>query len=82
MPELHLLLGVVQLLFDSLKKDYPEVADTWLKESGVFLDFHNQFNGNNARKLLKSVVNLSSISPGRILASCYFSFIKIFIFNR
>ncbi len=56
LPKLHFLMGVVQHAFNALKKESEETADEWLKKSGVFLDHFQQFNGNNARKLLKSVV--------------------------
>lgn len=63
-PELHLLLGVVQRIFDFLKRDVPEAADEWIKRAGVKLDHYQKFNGNNARKLLKKVDLLRTICPG------------------
>lgn len=34
-PELHLLLGVVQKLFDCLELENTNVATEWIKKSGI-----------------------------------------------
>lgn len=78
-PELHLLLGIVQHLYNSLKKDNEEIAELWLKKAGVYLDYYQQFNGNNARKLLKSTDALISIDPGTFLFSNLKTFMNYFI---
>lgn len=46
-------MGIVNHILGYLKKDFPEVAEDWIKIAGIKLDFRQQLNGNNARKLLK-----------------------------
>lgn len=57
-------MGVVQKIYDSLKKDFPEIAESWLRSSGIQLDHYSRFNGNNARNLLKKVDVLKALDPG------------------
>lgn len=64
-PELHIMTGIVTHLFSKLEQSYPDVADTWLKQSQLkFFHGHKQFNGNTARQLLKQHSVLENIAPG------------------
>ncbi|CAH0563173.1 unnamed protein product [Brassicogethes aeneus] len=65
-PELHLLLGIVQKLYDSLKYEFPEVASEWVRQASIDFDHFGKFNGNNSRNLLKKVDILEIVSPGTI----------------
>lgn len=65
-PELHLLLGVVNTIFNDMMKKFENVALTWAKNCHVQREVHrgsSGFNGNSCRKLLNNVDNLRSICP-------------------
>ncbi|CAH0562926.1 unnamed protein product [Brassicogethes aeneus] len=62
-PELHLLLGITQRIFDDLKRNTPDIAEAWIRKSNLKLDHYQRFNGNNARRLLKTVEDLAKICP-------------------
>ncbi len=63
-PELHLLLGPVNKMFDEMLKIWPG-AEEWSDK--LFLkraEYHGlQFDGNSSRKLLKNVALLKEIAP-------------------
>lgn len=65
-PELHLMIGIVKHLFNCVEKVDPETAEKWLKGAMVQMDYQQQFNGNNARRLLKKIDVLERLSPGFI----------------
>lgn len=76
-PELHLLMGTVQHLFDNLKREHTEIAEQWIKDAGVQVDHYQRFNGNNARKLLKKSYLLENLSPGNKFISVFENFNKV-----
>lgn len=65
-PELHLMIGIVKHLFGYLEKEEPETAEQWMKRAMVQMDHQQQFNGNNARRLLKKIDVLHDLSPGLV----------------
>lgn len=58
-PELHLLLGCVNHLFDHMASGFPAIAETWAKECHVFrVDVYRGtlgFQGNACKKLISNV---------------------------
>lgn len=64
-PELHLMIGVVNKLFDEMTKEWPEGANRWVKECYVQKEAYHgaTFNGNSARKLIKHTDMLESYNP-------------------
>lgn len=65
-PELHLMIGIVKHIFSYLEQADEEIAEKWLKGSGVQMDHLQQFNGSNANRLLKKIDVLERLSPGLI----------------
>ena len=64
-PELHLMLGPVNHMYDQMNKVWPQ-SDDWLKSCFVRKkkDYHGgAFEGNGCRKLLKNIDNLKQICP-------------------
>ena len=63
-PELHLLIGPVNTLYDGLEKVWPQSED-WLKICNVKkTDYHGgSFEGNDSRALLKKVDQLERFCP-------------------
>ena len=63
-PELHLLIGPVNKLYDSLESEWPE-SEAWLKVCNIKREeYHGgQFAGNESRKLLKSIDKLEGLNP-------------------
>lgn len=61
-PELHLLLGCVNHLYEHMKAEFPVIAETWAKECHVFrVDVYRGtmgFEGNSSRKLIANVDKL------------------------
>jgi hypothetical protein len=76
-PELHLLMGVVQHLFSYLKRDDSNLAEEWRNRSSVSLDHYQRLNGNNARKLLKKTNILEEISPTNKYINAFKAFNKV-----
>ena len=64
-PELHLLLGPVNVLYDELTKVWPAVGESWSEKLHIKREeYHRgQFNGNDCRKLLKNVQLLKDCCP-------------------
>lgn len=64
-PELHLLLGCVNHLYEHMKAKFPVIAEAWAKECQVFrVDVYRGtmgFEGNSSRKLIASVDKLRII---------------------
>lgn len=55
-PELHLLLGVVNTLFDKLLAEFEDDATKWARLCNVQREItygNSGFNGNSCKKLLK-----------------------------
>ena len=63
-PELHLMLGPVNHLYDELNKVWPE-SEEWLRSCNVKkADYHGgKFEGNECRKLLDNVHKLTELCP-------------------
>ena len=63
-PELHLLIGPVNTLYDGLEKVWPQSQD-WLKACNVRkTEYHGgSFAGNDSRALLKKVNRLEELYP-------------------
>ena len=63
-PELHLLMGPVNKLYNSLENQWPE-SEAWLKACNVKKEAYHgrQFAGNESRKLLKNVHQLEALNP-------------------
>lgn len=63
-PELHLLTGPVNTLYNGMTKIWPD-CDQWLMSCNVQREaLHGgSFTGNSSRKLLKSVDTLETICP-------------------
>ena len=63
-PELHLMLGPVNKMFDELLKVWPQ-AEKWSDILHIKREeYHgDQFNGNECRKLLKNTSVLREIAP-------------------
>lgn len=64
-PELHLLLGVVNKVFECLERMFPEISLEWAKFCNVQKELMHggTFNGNSSRKLLKNVSFLEENLP-------------------
>ena len=84
-PELHLMLGPVNHMYDKMNNVWPG-SDAWLKACFVKKEeYHGgQFEGNDCRKLLKKIDLLREICPEKhqdfvrafstfnnVVASCY-----------
>ena len=67
-PELHLLLGVVNYLYNAIEKEWAGVS-CWAELCNIqHQAYHGgSFDGNSCRKLLKNVDKLRSICPIQIL---------------
>lgn len=81
-PELHLLLGIVNLFYETLEKVCgAEISEGWARSCNVQRDvlFGGSFNGNSCNKLLKSVSFLCENIPltHRFLCSLINSFSKV-----
>ena len=63
-PELHLLMGPVNKLYNELENVWPE-SKLWLKQCNVKKEAYHggQFAGNESRKLLNNVDKLEALSP-------------------
>lgn len=65
-PELHLLLGCVNCLYQHMLLEFPTIAENWAKECNVFrTDVYRGtlgFQGNACRKLLANVDKLRRLS--------------------
>ena len=63
-PELHLMLGPVNHLYDELSKSWSD-SEQWLTSCNVKkTDYQGgQFEGNDCRKLLKNVHQLETLCP-------------------
>jgi hypothetical protein len=74
-PELHLLLGLVNHIYNSLEKEWPEV-ERWAVELGISRRHQPAFSfaGNQCRLLLRKLDVLKSLSPPRKV----FKFIEAF----
>lgn len=66
-PELHLLIGPVNVLYDELSKVWPQCKQ-WIEQLHVKReDYHGgSFNGNDSRKLLKNIAMLEQIAPENV----------------
>ena len=66
-PELHLLIGPVNTLYDALNKEWPE-SERWLKICNVKkTEYHGgSFVGNESRKLLKRCKDLNELCPSEL----------------
>lgn len=65
-PELHLMLGVVNTLYDHMLAEFEDVVLEWTKRCNVTRDITRSgsgFNGNACKTLLKKVDLLRSICP-------------------
>lgn len=65
-PELHLMIGVVNSIYNHMLKESNESALLWAKSCHVERDVTNggtSFNGNSCKKLLNNVDLLRSICP-------------------
>ena len=64
-PELHLLIGPVNKMFDELCKIWPHCEDVWMKPLRIKREeYHgDSFNENDCRKLLKNVDILDQSCP-------------------
>lgn len=63
-PELHLLIGVVNTLFERMQKDFNDTALKWAASCNVarqVIHGGSGFNGNASKKLLDKVDDLRSI---------------------
>ena len=74
-PELHLMLGPVNTLFDEMSKVWPG-SEEWLNGCHVKKsEYHGgQFEGNDCRKLLRNVDMLQELCPHE-----YHQFVDAFI---
>ena len=63
-PELHLLIGPVNKLYESLESKWPD-SEEWLKVCNVKKEeYHGgKFAGNESRKLLRYVNRLEQLNP-------------------
>ena len=64
-PELHLMIGVVNKLYDHMFAENKEISEQWAKKCNVQRDKKTKklaFNGNSCRELLRHVDVLRSIS--------------------
>lgn len=65
-PELHLLLGVVNTIFNHMLAEYEDISLAWAKSCHVVREVRNGnsgFNGNSCKKLLDKVDDLRAICP-------------------
>ncbi|KAJ6637216.1 Protein doublesex [Pseudolycoriella hygida] len=65
-PELHLMLGVVNTIFDRIAYEFNAEALAWAKTCNVERDIRNGnagFNGNSCKKLLQKVDVLRAVCP-------------------
>lgn len=64
-PELHLLLGITNLLYQTLENELPDLANDWRINCNLQKQqFHGgHFNGNACRKLLKHINFLEENLP-------------------
>ena len=71
-PELHLLIGPVNTLYDGLEKVWPQ-SEEWLKICKVKkTGYHGwKFEGNQSRELLKKVDKLEGLCPTNINVTKY-----------
>ena len=64
-PELHLLIGSVNHLYDHMLKKFPEIATEWAKQCYVYrVDVYRGklgFQGNQCKKLLNNVDSLEKL---------------------
>lgn len=64
-PQLHLLLGVVNKIYETMSSECGTEAEEWVKECCVSQDVYYgkpSFNGNSCRKLLKNSDKLRRIA--------------------
>ena len=63
-PELHLLIGPVNTIYDAMNKVWPG-SEVWLKKVNVKREeYHGgSFNGNDSRMLLKNFSSVEESSP-------------------
>ena len=79
LPELHLLIGVVNKLYESMLTEFEEESKEWVQECHVDREVYfgkSSFNGNSSKKLLNNVDKLQRISEkhnGRCMkyVQCY-----------
>ena len=66
-PQLHLLLGPLNVLYDELSKTWPQ-CEEWIKNLHIKREeYHGgAFNGNDSRKLLKNVSMLEEMVPEKL----------------
>ena len=66
-PELHLLIGPVNTIYDELSKVWPD-CEEWIKRLSIKReDYHGgQFNGNDSRKLMKNISILEEFAPSKV----------------
>lgn len=64
LSSLHFLLGATNFLLDKLQRDYPNIAEKWLKICALSrnANFGHALNGNGCRILLKKTDLLEKIS--------------------
>ena len=64
-PELHLLIGPVNLLYQELNKVWQVGAEEWIRRLNIKREeYHGgSFNGNDSRKLLKNIAILEELTP-------------------
>lgn len=63
-PELHIMNGIFGKIYKELSRDFPQQAQNWIDVVDVKKNFHNAFDGNATRLLLKNSLELERISPG------------------
>lgn len=70
-PELHLLLRITNKLFNELEKDFPVIAQSWMKQIGLCRpEMHGgEFAGNDCRQMIKNVFVLSNLAANQINSS-------------
>ena len=63
-PQLHLLIGPVIKIYNTLGAIWPD-SEEWLKSCSVKKEeYHGgSFSGNNSRRLLQNVTRLAALSP-------------------
>ena len=57
-PELHLMIGSLNKIYDHMHSEFPEEAEEWAKSSGADKDFYNgtaAFAGNSCKRLLDNI---------------------------
>ena len=65
-PELHLMLGVVNHIFNHMLKDFGTVASMWAEKCHVQKQIFrgcSGFDGNSCKKLLNNIDTLRAICP-------------------